>query len=323
MGEEVWGASHHVWRLSRGIAEQIDKRQLGERITALAETQHGVVSVAQLYALGLSKDEIAGRVHAGWLRRVHRGVYAVGRELLSFEGKLLAATLACRGSMISHLSAANLWRIHSERAAAVEVTVRRPGGGGPKGLLIHRSLTIHRGEATIRAGIPVTTPARTLLDVAGILSPRQLERAADEAERLHGCDTAELIGMVAGHRGHRGAGALGRLLRTHELGSTMTRTKLEEAFLGLCRQHQLPQPLVNAPLHGLTPDFLWEAAKLVVEVDGRGSHDTRRGFEDDRDRDSLLAVHGYLTLRFTWRDVTRRPAVVAHRVARVLRDRSG
>lgn len=123
------------------------------------------------------------------------------------------------------------------------------------------------------------------------------------------------------HRGEPGVGPLQKVLESHLIGSTVTRSELEERFLALCRSHRLPQPLVNAPLYDLTVDFLWAEAKLVVEVDGRGTHATRRAFQDDRDRDSLLAVHGYQTLRFTWLDVTRRPGVVAHRLRKVLADR--
>lgn len=288
----------------------------------MAEAQHGVASTVQLYALGLSKDQVAGRVRSGWLHRVHRGVYAVARTKLSFEGALMAATLACPGAVVSHLSAARLWEIHPQAPSSVELTIFRSGGGAPRGVIVHRRWTLYPGETTERSAIPVTTPARTLLDIAPLISARELERAADEAERLYRCGIDELVETVAAHCGHRGAGALGRLVKVHAIGATVTRSDLEEVFLNLCRQHRLPRPFVNAPLHGLTVDFLWEAAKLVVEVDGGSSHNTRRGFQDDRDRDSLLAVHGYLTLRFTWFDVTRRPGVVAHRVRKVLQDRT-
>jgi very-short-patch-repair endonuclease len=108
------------------------------------------------------------------------------------------------------------------------------------------------------------------------------------------------------------------LLESHQPGSTLTRSELEERFLVLCRERGIAQPLVNEQLLGLTVDFLWPARALVVEVDGRGSHNTRRGFQDDRDRDSLLTASGFRVMRFTWRDVTGRPEVVALRVGRAL-----
>jgi very-short-patch-repair endonuclease len=188
-------------------------------------------------------------------------------------------------------------------------------------VIVHRSNTLTPAEIKAHQNIPVTAPARTILDLATVFDRRPIERAVDEAERLRLCSIGDLAEIVERHRGEAGAGALGRIV-FERAGPTPTRTEMEERFLAVCRRHRLPQPAVNASLHGLTPDFLWESAKLVVEVDGRGSHQTHRGFQDDRDRDSLLAVHGYLTLRFTWFDVTRRPGVVAHRVRRVLRDRA-
>src|SRR5207342_1447140 len=116
-----------------------------------------------------------------------------------------------------------------------------------------------------------------------------------------------------------GAGALGRVLRSHRAGSTLTRSELEERFLAVCRSYRLPQPEVNVPLLDYVVDFLWRDASLIVEVDGHASHGTRRAFQADRDRDGRLAVAGYRVLRFTWRDVTRRSAVVADRVRRLLR----
>lgn len=320
---EVWGASHHAWRLVRGIDEEGDKRQLAEGVAALAEAQHGVASAAQLYALGLSKDQVEGRVRAGWLHRVHRGVYALGREQLALEGRLMAAVLAVSGAVVSHRSATALWGIRGEAPASTEVTISASSGRPRRqGLVIHRVTTLHVDEVSCRLGIRVTTPARTLLDVSPTLRPRALERAVDEAERLGYCRAPELLAMVARHRGHRGAGALGRVLEGHVIGSTVTRSELEERFLRLCKDHRLPKPILNAQLHGLTVDFLWEPARLVAEVDGQGSHRTRRAFQDDRDRDSLLAAQGYQTLRFTWFDVTRRPAVVAHRLRRVFAGRT-
>lgn len=314
------------------MSEETVERRAGKRIAAFAEAQHGVISAAQLYALGLSKDQVSERARAGWLHRVHRGVYSMGRLRLTLEGHLMAAVLARPGAVVSHWSAAVLWRILDPQGRAwgrrrwrPEVHVTRAGLGtraASDAIVIHRTTTLRDGEVTTEAGIPVTTPLRTLLDLATVLRGRSLERTIDEAERLHGCTEARLRAMLELHRGEPGTGALRRMLRTHTVGSTATRSVLEERFLSLCRAHRLPQPAVNAPLHGLTVDFLWEAARLVVEVDGRDTHHTRRAFEDDRDRDSLLAAHGYLTLRFTWRDVTRRAPVVAQRVRRVLSDRA-
>jgi very-short-patch-repair endonuclease len=301
----------------------------------LAARQHGVVAVDQLRALGLTWDWVDARCRQGWLHRVHRGVYAVGRPALSMEGWWMAAVLACGpGAVLSHRSAGQLWGLvagpetgHRGRhgrsrgaPGAVDVTVPSKSGRKPRtGLTIHRSITLRSDEVTERDAIPVTTPARTLLDLAAVLSRRKLERAVDEAERLGLCGPAELRAIAQRHRGRPGAGPLNALLRTHAIGSTVTRSELEERFLALCRSRRLPQPAVNVPLHGYIVDFLWPPARLIAEVDGRATHGTSRAFQRDRDRDTRLTAHGYRTLRFTWWDVTRRPAVVGDRVRRTLR----
>ena len=168
----------------------------------------------------------------------------------------------------------------------------------------------------------MTTPARTILDLAAFLPRRQLERAIDEAERLNICTEDDLDEIVSAHFGRAGAGALRAVLDDHRAGSTATRNEFEERFLALCRRHRLPQPDVNVPLLDYVVDFLWPQARLVVELDGRATHGTRRAFQADRDRDGRLAVAGYRVLRFTWFDVTRRPAVVADRVRRMLATRA-
>ena len=163
----------------------------------------------------------------------------------------------------------------------------------------------------------MTTPARTILDLAAFLPRRQLERAIDEAERLNICTENDLDEIVSAHFGRAGAGALRAVLDEHRAGSTATRNDFEERFLTLCRRHRLPQPEVNVPLLDYVVDFFWATARLIVEVDGRATHGTRRAFQADRDRDGRLSVAGYRVLRFTWFDVTRRPAVVADRVRRM------
>ncbi len=164
----------------------------------------------------------------------------------------------------------------------------------------------------------MTTPARTILDLATVLARRQLERAMDEAERLKLCSEHELVAIADAHAGRAGAGILAGVLSEHAVGTTATRNDFEEAFLALCRSRHVPQPEVNVPLLDYVVDFLWPEARLVVEVDGRGAHLTTRAFQSDRDRDGRLAVAGFRVVRFTWWDVTRRPAVVADRICRLL-----
>jgi predicted transcriptional regulator of viral defense system len=300
------------------------KRRSTGALAELAARQHGVVSARQLYSLGLTREQLAGRTRNGWLKRLHRGVYAVGYRPLTREGVWMAAVLAIGGyGVLSHRSAACLWTIWGWRSGEkIDITVPSPAGRRPRAdFALHRCGTLAASERTTHRGIPVTTPARTLLDLATVLPKRPLERAVDEAERLRLCDLADLREILARHAGRPGAGALRAVLRSHAIGSTLTRSELEERFLALCAERGLPPPLVNSPLLDYVVDFHWPASRLVVEVDGRASHATRRAFQGDRDRDSRLAAHGFRTLRFTWWDVTARPAVVADRVRRVLAGR--
>lgn len=295
--------------------------QRSTTVAGLVARQHGVVAVRQLYALGLSERQVSRRAEAGWLHRLHRGVYAVGHSRLTREGSWMAAVLAIgNGAVLSHRSAAGLWTIWgSKPQARVDVVVASGSGRATRpGVVVHRCAALAADDVTRHHGIPVTAPARTLLDLATVLPRRPLERAVDEAERLRLCDLADLREILVRHSGRPGAGTLRAVLRSHAVGSTATRSELEERFLALCARRNLPPPLVNAPLLDYVVDFHWPASRLVVEVDGRASHDTRRAFQGDRDRDSRLAAHGYRTLRFTWWDVTARPAVVADRVRRVL-----
>lgn len=270
--------------------------------------------------LGLSPFEISSQVRSGWLERVHRGVVAISGRELSERGHWMAAVLACgESAVLSHLQAGCLWGMIREASGAIHVTVDgRAGRERRPGIRIHRPRIAVAPHRVIEDAIPVTSPAKTMLDLASTRIPRRaLERAFDEAERLRLCTEGDLFEVSARPR-QPGARRLRCLLQGHVAGSTITRSELEERFLALCRAEGLPLPLVNAPVLGLTVDFFWPAAGLVIEVDGRASHDTRRGFQQDRDRDSRLTASGFKTLRFTWRDVTGRPLVVAQRVRAVL-----
>lgn len=236
----------------------------------------------------------------------------------------MAAVLACGpGAVLSHADAATLWSIRPQpRSERVDVTLRtRAGRRRRTGLRVHRPRRLPDDELSISNGIPCTTPARTILDIAGVVNARLLERALDEADRLKLLDANDPIELLRRHRGHPGARRLRGVLARHRIGSTLTRSELEERFLALCRKDQLPQPAVNVPLLDYVVDFLWTDAALVVEVDGHATHGTRRAFQEDRERDGRLAVAGYRVVRFTWWDLTRRPAIVTDRLRRLIAGR--
>jgi very-short-patch-repair endonuclease len=224
----------------------------------------------------------------------------------------MAGVLACGpDAVLSHASAAALWELRASAAVTFDVTV--PGAGGRrkrKGLRIHRARDLADQTAT-HDGIPVTTPARTILDLAATLQTRPLERLLDQAENARLTDVAALDALARAHPGHRGASKLLAALDTHAPGSTLTRSTLEELFVQLCRDHGLPRPEVNSDRTGVEVDFLFPEQRLIVETDSWRFHRGRHAFENDRHRDQVHTVLGYRTLRFTHDQLTAAPGQVA------------
>jgi very-short-patch-repair endonuclease len=258
----------------------------------MAARQHGVVSIHQLREAGLSDDAVLARVRAGRLHRLHRGVYAVGHPGVSRLGRWMAATLACgEGAVVSHRSAAALWGLLTPRNGPIDISLRRAGGRRRRqGLRLHRCQSLLAGCVTRRLGIPVTTPARTVSDLPGVVSDKELRRAVRQAE---------VLGLPIGL----------------DVARDRTRSDLERDFLGLCRHHRLPAPEVNVRIGPHLVDFIWWERRLVIETDGYRYHRGRQAFEDDRARDLDLRAKGFEVLRLSEKQVDEEPG----RVAEVLR----
>jgi very-short-patch-repair endonuclease len=234
----------------------------------------------------------------------------------------MAAVLACGdGALLSHRSAAILWGLRDGGGPRVDVTTTRQVGRGRKGIRVHWRPSLCHVDADSCRGVPCTSVARTLLDLAAILPAKQLENACDRAEQLRIFNGRALDNLLARAAGARGTRRLREVLSELDPQGPRTRTEIERLMLALCRTHHLPQPVVNGWIQlaqiGFSPDFLWPEAKLIVETDG-GGHQTKRAFEADRRRDQLLAEAGYLTLRFTWRQTAEEPERVAKTIAAVL-----
>jgi very-short-patch-repair endonuclease len=287
---------------------------VGPAVAALAACRHGVVEHSELLRLGLSRSTIRRWVLDGRLHRVHRGVYAVGHAELTSHGRFLAAVVSCGpGAALSHEAAATLWGLRKPRGPRIDVTVTTQGGRGRRRLVvIHRS-DLRPDEITLERAIPVTTPARTILDLAGILTRRQLERTIDEAA-FRGLD----LGRLTPRTGKRGAAMLRAVITNHDAGSTWTRSKLEERMLALCRAAGLPPPRVNTEVAGFEVDFHWPSQRLVVEIDDWSSHRGRGAFERDRVRDAALVELGWRVVRITRARLARDPRGVATQLARLL-----
>jgi predicted transcriptional regulator of viral defense system len=288
--------------------------RLGQRLAALAARQHGLVTHAQLVALGLDDAAIRRRVRDGRLHRVGRGVYAVGHPELTVHGRFLAAVFGCGpGAALSHESAAVLWGIRPPRGPRIDVTVPASSGRRNRRLVVVYRSAPRPDEVTLKDGVPVTTPARTLLDLAGTLSRRQLERALDQAEYLD----LDLRGL-APRQGRRGGALLRAVLASHEAGTTWTRSELEERMLALCRRGGISPPVVNGEVEGFEVDFHWPDQRFAVETDGWSAHRGRGAFERDRVKDAQLVEAGWRVIRITRSRLAREPGAVAAQLARLL-----
>jgi very-short-patch-repair endonuclease len=292
---------------------------------------------------GLSTSAISRRIQAGRLHRVYRGVYAVGHIAPSPRREWMAAVIACRrranegdgrgdtastpgkaaddpatasaageaiaildywGAALSHRSAAELWGLLPLQHGPVDISV--PGAGGKKrreGIRLHRSLSLLSVDVTLRGGIPVTTPTRTITDLRrtvaapgkrGLISSKELHRAIRQAD---------VLGLPLADTADR----------------DRTRSELERDFLRLCRRHRLPAPKVNVRVGPHLVDFLWRDCRLVVETDGYAYHRGHAAFQDDRTRDLDLRSRGFQVVRLAEKQIDHEPRRVADVIRAALR----
>lgn len=279
-------------------------------IARLAQAQHRVVARRQLLERGMGKKAIDGRLQRGQLHEYQRGVYVVGVRRISRKGRWMAAVLAAgEGALLSHQSAARLWRIMPPAAERVDITcppgriVRR------KGIVSHES-EIEEDESGSVDGIPVTSPFRTVFDLAALLDLRGLERAFHEAEVRGLRDRVSLPMLLKRYPGRRGTRNLRALLDSSEPVG-FTRNDFEEAFVALLDANGLPRPRMNAGLalrgRFFEIDALWEEQRVAVELDSRLVHGTNKNFESDRQRDRIFVADGWKTMRVTWRALHQEP----------------
>jgi very-short-patch-repair endonuclease len=296
------------------------------RCWSLAKQQHGVIARAQLLDLGLHSQAITHRIASGRLHRVRRGVYAVGRPQLTRHGRWMAAVLACGPhSVLSHGSAAELWEIGSERRGVIEVSVPARLGRRRSGIAAHRRAALGAEDVTRHRGIPVTTPVRTLVDLAARLGRGRLERAIREADARGLVDPETLRAALGDLRGQRGVAALRETLDRRTF--VLTDSELERRFLPIARRAGLPAPETQRMVNGFRVDFYWPELGLIVETDGLRYHRTPAQQAADRVRDQAHTAAGLTPLRFTHAQIRYEPgqagatlAAVARRLRRARRD---
>ena len=231
----------------------------------------------------------------------------------------MAAVLACGpGAVLSHRSAAALWQLRSTARTAADVTAPGRTRHVRPGISVHRVRRLHPDDETLNRSIPVTTVARTLLDLAEVLRPRDLQSAFEEADRLRILNIRKVEDVCARSPGRRGLRPLGTLLAEHRGPPPATRSELERRFLDLILRAGLPAPKINTVVEGHEVDALWTEERLVVELDGHAYHHNRASFERDRVRDAALQLADYRVLRVTHARLEREPMAITETVRSLL-----
>jgi hypothetical protein len=286
------------------------------QIAHLASRQRGYATRRQLFALGESRDAVDYRVKVGRLIPDFAGVYGVGHLSKDPVDRAFGAVLACGdGAVLSHQSAATLWGIYRHWRRPLHVTA--PSGHCRKGIVVHRA-KLHPRDRTRQLGLPVTSPARTLLDNAPRLTEKALTRAVNDLLRQGFLNRSDLVELLIRCCRHPGA----RLLRPFAHSTRgPTRSEFEDAFHAFTERFDLPDALVNTHLHGFEVDAYFPEEGLVVELDGWDFHSSQLSFRSDREQDAALLERGIVTVRITWDRLIDTPGREARRLRAILEQR--
>jgi hypothetical protein len=254
---------------------------------------------------------------AGRLIPVHAGVYAVGHVNITPVARAFAAVLACGDrALLSHGSAATLWGYNKRWELPFEVRVatarRHPG------TKVHRSRTLTRRDIDRQLGVPATSPARTALDIAPRLADKRLTRVVNDGRHGRHLNLDDLADVLKRNPTHPGTKRLKRFL---EASGGPTLSDLEDDFIEFANRYGLPVPVTNTHVLGHEVDVLFEAERLIVEVDSWEFHRFRSNFEGDRNRDADFLAGGYVTVRITDQRMTEEPEREARRLQKILSDR--
>jgi hypothetical protein len=279
-------------------------------VARLAGNQWGVVDLDDLRRCGLTSKAVMARVRAGHLHPLYKRVFAVGHTHLPQQARILAAVRACGPSALSSKHAAgDLYKVVEIGNRRIDVTVPGATTRRHPGIRVHRTTRLDPKDVSRCQGIPATSPARTLVDLAADLAYPQLRRAVREAQARRLVALPQLVETLNRLRPCRGAANLARLIST---GPAPTRSDLEDVVLDLMLAGGLRHPDVNVPIvvggRRVVPDFRWPQQRLVVEADGAAWHDHRLAREDDAERQALLEAHGERVVRVTFEQAVGSPA---------------
>jgi hypothetical protein len=278
-----------------------------------AAAEWGVLSFEELLQCGLSRGEVKTRSAAGHLHPKHRGVYAVGHPMLTLEGSFLAAVKACgRAARLSHFAAGALYGFVEWDFRDVEVTVEGRGTRAHQGIRIHSTSCFDVLDLRIHKGIPVTSPARTLVDLAAVVDFYPLRSAVRRALSLNLVTGAELVATMQRLGSRRGMRKLMKIVTT----AVPTRSEFEDLVHDLILSGGIANPDVNVPLRvdgrSVIPDFRWPEQRLVVEADSSKWHDNPVARAEDAERRALLEAAGERVLSVTYaQTVARRRETLA------------
>ena len=300
------------------MGQKVVKRPLDAVIAGFMASHDGVACRAELEVLGLGREAINKRARNGRLHRVHRNVFSLSAFLTS-RGHARAAVLACGDrAVLSHRSSAHVHGLFRVGPQRIEVTVPSPSGGRAKrpGITVHRCAITDR-EVTTDGPIPLTSLARSLLDLAEVVPQRILIAAIDRAEDLRILDLRDVRAVLAINPHRHGAAKLTSAIAEYAQ-EPVLRSILERDFLALCKRYDLPTPHANRSLGPYEADFHWPEHRLIVETDGRAHHQRRRQSTKDRVRDAELLAQGWRTVRFTYAQVTHEATWVAGILRRAL-----
>ncbi|HUR85770.1 MAG TPA: type IV toxin-antitoxin system AbiEi family antitoxin domain-containing protein [Solirubrobacteraceae bacterium] len=282
------------------------------RVADRAARQHGRVRLDQLLACGLDRAAVARRVQKGHLHRVHNGVYAVGHAAETVHSVIMGAVLAGGdGAVASHWASATLWGFVRWDDRAVDVTAPGTGGRKRQGIRFHRSRSLTPRDITRRHGIPTTTAARALLEIAPQLSDHRLKRLTRQAQAENATNVRQLADTIARANGHRATARLAALIAT---GPAPTRSSHEDIVLDLILKAGFQRPDVNKPLSkDHIPDLRWPTQRLILEVDSPW-HDGHLAQELDATRQAALEAQGERVLRTTKQQAQDHPHQLVQRL---------
>jgi very-short-patch-repair endonuclease len=287
-------------------------RTVEQKLDWIASRGHGVVTRSRLFAAGVSAEEIRHRLQTGALLREYRGVYRVGHRAPSVEARYMAAVLACgAGAALSGRAAGHLWGVLKGRPPRPEVTA--PTERKVPGVKTRRSQNV---KTTTWRGIPATTVAQTLVDLAAELDEEDLARAVHEAEVQHRTRPALIEAVLARRTTAPGAAKLKEVLRGNV---RVTLSKLESRFLARLKAAGLPLPLTNKPAGSKRVDCRWPEKRLTIELDSYRYHHSRHAWEQDRRREREAHARGDDFRRYTYDDVFKAPQAMLGELSRVLR----